>query len=504
MSANLYTLFARSFPPDMSKIVIETTDERRYTYAELDRYSARFATHFRRLGLTLGERVAVSVENSPHALFVYLGCLRAGLVYLPLNTAYRPRELAYFIEDAEPRAIVCRPEAAAVVRELAPTAIVETLDARGEGSLVEASRGLPANFTPVERDPDETAAILYTSGTTGTPKGVMLSTRNLAANARTLKHAWGMHSDDVLLHMLPLFHAHGLFVASHCALLSGAKMWLAARFEVGAALRLLPRSTVFMGVPTYYTRLLADSNLDRSVCRNMRLFTCGSAPLAVDTFNRFEERTGHSILERYGMTETMIITSNPLNGPRIAGSVGPALPGVSMRVVDERGWPVSAGIVGQIQVSGDSVFRGYWKQQSKTEEEFTQDGFFNTGDLGRLEQNGYLYLIGRAKDMIISGGYNVYPKELEILINRIEGIAESAVFGVPHSDFGEAVVAVVVREGSNTSPSAPEIIERLKSEVANYKVPKRVMFVDALPRNAMGKVQKDLLSRRYAGLFSEP
>ncbi len=501
MYANLYTLFASRFPTDMSKIAIETGDGRRYTYGELDQYSARFAGHFRRLGLMPGERVAVSVENSPQALFAYLGCLRAGLIYLPLNTAYQRSELTYFIKDAEPRAIVCRPEAAAIAREIAPAALVETLDARGEGSLVEASRGLPADFSPVGRGPDDSTAILYTSGTTGKPKGVMLSTRNLAVNAMALTDAWGTNGDDVLLHMLPLFHAHGLFVAAHCALLSASKMWLTARFEVGAALKLLPCSTVFMGVPTHYGRLLADTGLNRELCRNMRLFTCGSAPLSVETFHRFEQRTGHFILERYGMTETLITTSNPLNGPRIAGSVGPALPGVSVRVVDEHGRPALTGTNGQVQVKGDNVFRGYWKQPNKIARDFTGDGFFNTGDIGRLEHSGYLFLAGRAKDLIISGGYNVYPKELELVIDRIEGVAESAVFGVPHPDFGEAVVAAVVRSGRAECPAAPEIIERLKGEVANYKVPKRVVFIDALPRNAMGKVQKGLLSRDYDALF---
>jgi malonyl-CoA/methylmalonyl-CoA synthetase len=503
MYENLYTLFTRSFPADVSKPAIETVNGRRYTYAELDQGSARFAAHLRRLGLKPGERVAVSVENSPQALFVYLASLRAGLIYLPLNPAYQRAELAYFVKDAAPRLIICRPEAQAVAREVAPTALVETLDAHGKGSLVEASRTLPAKFDPVDRPPDEPAAILYTSGTTGLPKGVMLSTRNLAINALALTRAWGMTSDDVLLHTLPLFHAHGLFVAAHCALLSGAKILLLARFEAEAALRCFERATVFMGVPTHYARLLACPGLDRAACRGMRLFTSGSAPLSAQTFHRFEQRTGHLILERYGMTETLITTSNPLAGPRIAGSVGPALLGVSVRVVDDRGQVAPLGASGQVQVKGDSVFRGYWRQPDKTAKEFTADGFFNTGDIGRLDQNGYLFLVGRAKDLIISGGYNVYPKELELAIERIEGVAESAVFGVPHPDFGEAVVAAVVASREGKCPAEPEIIERLKNEVANYKVPKRVVFVDALPRNAMGKIQKSRLSEYYRDIFAD-
>ncbi len=503
MYSNLYTFFANRFPTNTAKAVIETSDGQSYTYAELDQYSARLAGRFRRLGLEPGDRVAVSVENSPHALFVYLGCLRAGLVYLPLNTAYQRRELEYFIADAEPRAIICRPQAAATVRELAPAALVETLDERGEGSLTEACQRLPAEFTPVDRAPDDTATILYTSGTTGRPKGVMLSSRNLAANALALTQAWGMNEADVLLHTLPLFHAHGLFIATHCMLLGAATMRMVPRFEVAAVLELLPRSTVFMGVPTLYRRLLGAPELSRALCRNMRLFTCGSAPLTVETFNQFEHRTGHFILERYGMTETLITTSNPLDGPRVAGSVGLALPGVSLRVAGEDGRPVPTGVPAEVQVKGESVFRGYWKQPEKTEQDFTDDGFFKTGDIGFLDAHAYLFLVGRAKDLIISGGYNVYPKEIELVINSIEGVVESAVFGVPHPDFGEAVVAAVVPDDAGRCPKAFEIIERLRTQVANYKVPKRVLFVDALPRNVMGKVQKDFLSQHYSQLFSE-
>ncbi len=500
MSENLYAILADRFSRNAQRVALETEDGQQLTYADLEKESARIARYLIGLGLEAGDRVACSVEKSPMALCVYLGCLRAGLVYLPLNTAYQRSELAHFIGDAQPRAIICRPQVLAMMRELAPGAKVETLDERGEGSLSDALKNVPPRFESVERKAEDLAAILYTSGTSGVPKGVMLTHRNLAVNALALVQVWRFDASDVLLHMLPIFHVHGLFVANHCALLSGAKMFFLSRFDAAKAVRFLPRSTVFMGVPTYYTRLLAEPKFTREVCRNMRVFISGSAPLLVDTFEKFKERAGHEILERYGMTETGIISSNPVDGPRIPGTVGLPLPGVSVRVVDEQGHTVAQGTPGNVQVKGENVFPGYWRLPDKTAAGFTADGFFDTGDVGQLGANGYLSIVGRAKDMIISGGYNVYPKEVEAAIDRIEGVAESAVFGVPHPDFGEAVVAAVVPRDKASVPSEREIIARLKTELANYKVPKRVFFVDSLPRNAMDKVQKKVLSERYKDL----
>lgn len=511
-NANLYAVLQSGFPADRSGIALETP-ELRYTWDDIDRASACLANLLASLKLPEGARVAVQVEKSPEALLLYLATLRAGLVYLPLNTAYREAEIEYFLGNAEPDVVVCSPANLEWVQRAARkagTAHVYTLDEQRGGTLLAEAASQPQSFRTVARREDDLAAILYTSGTTGRSKGAMLSHGNLASNARVLHEYWGWRSDDVLLHMLPIFHVHGLFVASHGALLAGARMIWLPRLDVDQALHYLPRCTVMMGVPTYYVRLLADPRFSKEVCRNMRLFVSGSAPLLTETFNEFRERSGHTILERYGMSETVMLTSNPYrpqDGERLGGTVGRALPGVQVRVVDDAGLLLGPGEIGHVQVRGPNVFSGYWRMPEKTREEFAGDGWFKTGDVGRWggESAGrdvpadYLTIVGRSKDLIISGGYNVYPKEIESIIDEMPGVAESAVIGVPHPDFGEAVVAVVVpRDGARLD--APAMQAELKSRIANFKVPKRIHLVDQLPRNTMGKVQKNVLRETYCAL----
>ncbi|KCV58270.1 malonate--CoA ligase [Bordetella bronchiseptica] len=509
-NANLYAVLEGGFPADRDRVALETPTLR-YTWNDIDRASACLANLLASLKLPAGARVAVQVEKSPEALLLYLATLRAGLVYLPLNTAYREAEIEYFLGNAEPAVVVCTSTNAGWVRRAAAkagSAHVYTLDEDRTGTLLQAAAAMPQRFRTVARKADDLAAILYTSGTTGRSKGAMLSHGNLASNARVLHQYWGWREDDVLLHMLPIFHVHGLFVASHGALLAGARMIWLPRLDVDQALRYLPQSTVMMGVPTYYVRLLADARFDRAACANMRLFISGSAPLLTETFADFQARTGQTILERYGMSETVMLTSNPCrpaDGERLGGTVGKALPGVQVRVVDDAGQAVAAGEIGNVQVRGPNVFSGYWRMPEKTREEFTADGWFKTGDVGRWggESGGravpadYLSIVGRSKDLIISGGYNVYPKEIETVIDEMQGVLESAVIGVPHPDFGEAVVAVVVpRAGAAIDVAAMQA--DLKSRIANFKVPKRIHVVDQLPRNTMGKVQKNVLRDTYA------
>ncbi|ALM83859.1 malonyl-CoA synthase [Bordetella sp. N] len=508
-NSNLYAVLEAGFPQDRSKIALETPTLR-YTWDDIDRASACLANLLKSLDLPKGARVAVQVEKSPEALLLYLATLRAGLVYLPLNTAYREAEIEYFLGNAEPAVVVCSSVNEAWVRRLADksgAAHVFTLDEDRTGTLLQAAAGQPQTFRTVQREDDDLAAILYTSGTTGRSKGAMLSHGNLAANARVLNEYWGWRSDDVLLHMLPIFHVHGLFVASHGALLAGAKMIWLPKLDMDQALHYLPQSTVMMGVPTYYVRLLGDVRFTREACARMRLFISGSAPLLTETFSEFQTRTGHTILERYGMSETVMLTSNPYDavlGPRVGGTVGPALPGVDVRVVNDKGVALPPGDIGNVQVRGPNVFSGYWRMPEKTAEEFTEDGWFKTGDVGRWggEAAGhpipvdYLSIVGRSKDLIISGGFNVYPKEIETIIDEMPGVAESAVIGVPHVDFGEAVVAVVVpRAGANLDPAAMQT--ELKARIANFKVPKRIHVAEQLPRNTMGKVQKNVLRDTY-------
>jgi malonyl-CoA/methylmalonyl-CoA synthetase len=497
MSENLYAHIERATPEDCDTVVLEDDAGRTFSWRQLHAATARCAALLRALGAMPGDRIAVQVDKSPQSLFLYLGCLRAGLIYLPLNTAYQRSELSYFLADAEPAIIVCRPQSQAEIRALgAPAANVLTLDEQGQGSLEQAAASMQPDFTTSAVDADDLAAIIYTSGTTGRSKGAMVTHRNLASNARTLVDYWGFSARDVLLHALPIFHVHGLFVANHCALLSGARMLWHRRFDAQAVLRDLPRATVLMGVPTFYTRLLADPAFGPAVCPSMRLFISGSAPLQMETFQQFEARMGQRILERYGMSEAGMITSNPLEGERKGGTVGLPLPGVSVRIADEADRALPQGAVGGIQIRGSNVFRGYWRMPEKTREEFSADGWFRTGDVGMFDPQGYLSIVGRAKDLIITGGYNVYPKEIELVIDAIPGVLESAVIGLPHPDFGEAVTAVVVpRPGTDLSES--RVIEHVKRELANYKVPKRVILLADLPRNAMGKVQKNVLRQRY-------
>ncbi len=497
MSPNLYAALSASFDKARDRVLLETEDELTFTGADFARESAKYAGALLASGAKRGDRVAVQVDKSPACLFHYLGCLRAGLVYLPLNTAYQRGELMYFLQDAEPTIVVCKPESLDLMRELsAAHAQVMTLDEKGRGSLADAAAALPDDFETVESKPDDVAVILYTSGTTGRSKGAMVTHRNLLSNARALVDCWKFSDRDVLLHALPVFHIHGLFVANHCALLSGARLLWHRKFDPALVLRDLSRATVMMGVPTFYTRLLAQPQFDRHICRNMRLFISGSAPLLLETFKEFQMRSGQTILERYGMSEAGMICSNPLDEERRGGSVGFPLPGVTVRVADEQDRPLPGGEIGGIQIKGENVFAGYWHMPEKTREEFAADGYFRTGDVGTFDADGYLSIVGRAKDLIISGGYNVYPKEIELALDLLPGVAESAVIGVPHPDFGEAVAAVVVaKKGENVDPSA--LIAELKKNFANYKVPKQVHLVEDLPRNPMGKVQKALLRERY-------
>jgi malonyl-CoA/methylmalonyl-CoA synthetase len=494
---NAYATFARAFAPRLDAVLFEGDAGERYTYADLERETARVAALLTRLGLAPGDRVAAQIDKSPQGLFLYLGCLRAGLAFLPLNTAYQRGELAYFLGDAEPRVVVCRPALHDTFKSLGgPAMTLMTLDERGAGTFSDALSGASTAFQPVDTPDDALAVLIYTSGTTGRAKGAMVTHGNLAANARALTDAWRFTARDVLIHALPVFHVHGLFVAFHTVLLAGAKILFHRRFDPAAVLRDLPRATALMGVPTFYVRLLQEPALTRAAVAHMRLFVSGSAPLLLDTFEAWRERTGHTILERYGMSEAGMITSNPYEGERRGGTVGLPLPGNRVRVRDgER--ECGPGESGGIEISGPNVFAGYWRLPDKTREEFTADGWFRTGDVGQWSRDGYLSIVGRARDLIISGGYNVYPKEIELVIDAIPGVVESAVVGVPHADFGEAVSAVIVKAPGATIDE-PAVIARVKAEIAAYKVPKRVVFIDELPRNAMGKVQKALLREHLA------
>ena len=517
-NANLFIALRGAFPPDLDTIAIEAIDPARpdvapglYTWRDLERGTAMIANLLASLDLPAGSRVAVQTEKSVETLMLYLAVLRAGYVYLPLNTAYQAAEIEYFVGNAEPAVVVCSSRNFGWVSKIAfraGTGHVFTLDDDRSGSLLARAATHSDRHAPAQRQADDLAAILYTSGTTGRSKGAMLSHGNLLSNAETLHRYWGWQAGDVLIHALPIFHVHGLFVASHGALLNGSRMIWLAKFDPAEAAARLPEATVFMGVPTLYVRLLAEPGFTREACRNMRLFISGSAPLLIETFNQFRERTGHTILERYGMSETVILSSSPYraeDGERRGGTVGFPLPGVGLRVrdysTDEKGRPCAGGEIGGIEVRGPNVFSGYWRMPEKTKEEFTPDGWFKTGDVGRIDERGYVSIVGRSKDLIISGGYNVYPAEIEGFINDLPAVAESAVIGVPHPDFGEAVVAVVVaRPGA--ALDAAVLTAALKTQIANFKVPKRMFVVDELPRNAMGKVQKNLLRERHQGLFS--
>ena len=500
---NIYSLFQSRFPGDSNSTFIETTDGSQYSYADLERETARIAHFLTTQGTKKGDRVAVQVEKSAYVLFLYLACLRAGFVYLPLNTAYTKSELSYFIENAEPSVVVCSSESKDLFSSLKNETLkhVFTLDTNKQGSLIEQIKETSADFETVNCDKNDIAVILYTSGTTGRPKGAMITHGNLAANGLALQKAWNWKQSDVLLHALPIFHIHGLFVACHNVLLGGSKMLFLEKFDSKTVTRLLPKSTVFMGVPTFYTRLLDDENFNHDACQNMRLFISGSAPLLEQTFDDFKQRSGHTILERYGMTETGMNTSNPVEGERLAGTVGLPLPGVEARIVDENNQPINKTGVGILQVKGDNVFKGYWRMPEKTAEEFTEDSFFITGDMATYNDKGYISIVGRNKDMVITGGYNVYPKEIELLLDESKGINESAVIGLAHKDFGEAVTAIIVPVDINNPPDADELKKQLKEQLASYKVPKKIIFIDQLPRNTMGKVQKNILRDTYKDLY---
>jgi malonyl-CoA/methylmalonyl-CoA synthetase len=514
-NANLYAALRSGFPADLDRVAVETADgpgaPQHYTWRDLDRGSAMIANLLASLELPAGSRVAVQVDKSVEALMLYLGVLRAGFVYLPLNTAYQASEIAYFIGDAEPAVVVCAQRNFQWVSRLAfqaGTRHVFTLNDDRSGSLLERAAHHADTQTPAQKQAGDLGVILYTSGTTGRSKGAMLTHGNMLSNARTLQAHWGWRRDaqggDVLIHALPIFHIHGLFVAVHGALLNGSRMIWLQKFEPREVIRRLRGATVFMGVPTMYVRLLAEESLTREACEGMRLFVSGSAPMLVETFDAWRERTGHTIVERYGMSETVMLTSNPYHGDpalRKGGTVGLPLPGVQVRVRDEHGQPCAPGEIGGIEVRGPNVFAGYWRMPEKTREEFTDDGWFKTGDVGRFDDSGYLTIVGRSKDLIISGGYNVYPAEVEALINELPGVAESAVVGVPHPDFGEAVIAVVVpRPGAVLQPD--DIPGVLRGRIAGFKVPKRVFVAPELPRNTMGKVQKAMLRAQHARLFT--
>lgn len=503
MNANL---FSRLFDglKDPNKLAIETADGRRVSYGDLIAQAGQMANHLVARGVKVGDRVAVQAEKSVPALVLYLAAVRAGAVYLPLNTAYTLNELEYFITDAEPSLVVCDPSKADGIAAIAAkvNATVDTLDAFGKGSLSEGAEKQQPDFATVQRKGDDLAAILYTSGTTGRSKGAMLTHDNLASNSSMLVDYWRFTESDVLIHALPIYHTHGLFVASNVTLFARGSMIFLDKFDAAQVLSLMPRATALMGVPTFYVRLLQQPGLTRDATKHMRVFISGSAPLLADTHREWSARTGHGILERYGMTETNMNTSNPYDGDRVPGAVGFPLPGVSVRITDpENGKDLGRETIGMIEVKGPNVFKGYWRMPEKTKTEFRDDGFFITGDLGKIDARGYVHILGRGKDLVISGGFNVYPKEVESEIDALPGVIESAVIGVPHVDFGEGVTAVVVKDKAASLDEAA-VMKALDGRLARFKMPKKVIFVDDLPRNTMGKVQKNVLRDTYAKIYA--
>lgn len=492
---NLYTLFEAHFPTDTNQIAFEGPDIDDYRFADVITGSAQMANLLTNLGATPGDRVAVQVGKSVESVVLYLACLRAGLVYLPFNTAYKATEIEYFVNDASPTLVICAPALLSEINAIAKAAnVVEvlTLDMGGKGSLMDRAQKCATSFKTLSCKAEDLAAILYTSGTTGRSKGAMLTHENLASNALSLHRAWHFRAGDVLLHALPIFHVHGLFVALHCALLNGSKIIFLTKFETHTVIENLPKSTVFMGVPTFYVRLLTEPDFTKDTCRNMRLFISGSAPLLEETFHAFSKLTGHTIVERYGMTEAGMITTNPYDGECKAGTVGFPLDN-EIRIADEYGTILADGEIGILEIKGPNVFKGYWQMPEKTATEFRKDGFFITGDMSRKGEDGYYRIVGRSKDIIISGGYNVYPKEIESFIDDMTGVEESAVVGRPHPDFGEVIIAFVVPDGKAPNLKGSDITTFIKNKLANFKAPKQVYIVDALPRNTMGKVQKNEL-----------
>jgi malonyl-CoA/methylmalonyl-CoA synthetase len=504
MNANL---FSRLFDDldNPARLAIEMLDSTRISYGDLIGEAGRIANVLVAGGVKPGDRVAAQTEKSVPGLVLYLATVRAGAVYLPLNTAYTLNELEYFLTDAEPSLVVCDPSKAEGIAAIATkiNARVVTLGADGKGSLTEAAAKAKPEFTTVARANDDLAAILYTSGTTGRSKGAMLTHDNLASNSFSLVDYWRFTDKDVLIHALPIYHTHGLFVASNVTLFARASMIFLPKFDPETIIKLMARATVMMGVPTFYTRLLQSPALTKEAAKHMRLFISGSAPLLADTHREWSARTGFAILERYGMTETNMNTSNPYDGDRVPGAVGRALPGVSVRVTDpETGKEIARDTIGMIEVKGPNVFKGYWRMPEKTKAEFRDDGFFITGDLGKIDANDYVHILGRGKDLVISGGFNVYPKEIESEIDAMPGVIESAVIGVPHTDFGEGVTAVVVCT-KDAKVDEASVLKALDGRLAKFKMPKRVFVVDELPRNAMGKVQKNILRNTYADIYAK-
>jgi malonyl-CoA/methylmalonyl-CoA synthetase len=500
-------LFSRLFDgvDDLNRLAIETIDGQHISYSDLVARAGQMANVLVERGVKPGDRVAAQTDKSVPGLVLYLATVRAGAVYLPLNTAYTLNELEYFITDAEPSLVVCDPSKAQGIGAIAAKvgAKVETLDVNGKGSLTDAAAKAKPDFVTVARADDDLAAILYTSGTTGRSKGAMLTHDNLASNSLSLVDYWRFTDKDVLIHALPIYHTHGLFVASNVTLFARASMIFLPKFDPELIIKLMARATVMMGVPTFYTRLLQSPALTHESTKHMRLFISGSAPLLADTHREWAARTGHAVLERYGMTETNMNTSNPYDGDRVAGAVGLPLPGVSVRVTDpETGKELKRDTIGMIEVKGSNVFKGYWRMPEKTKAEFRDDGFFITGDLGKIDNKGYVHILGRGKDLVISGGFNVYPKEIESEIDAMPGVIESAVIGVPHADFGEGVTAVVVCD-RGAAVSEASVLSALDGRLAKFKMPKRVFVVDELPRNAMGKVQKNILRDTYAGIYAK-
>lgn len=504
MNRNIFAIIKNNEPDEQSVFITEPGGGS-VTYGDMFERTARYANAMVELGVKPGDRVAVCVDKSVEALMLYLGCLRAGAVFLPLNVGYTDVEISYFVSDASPVLLICDPNARAIMEKIATAnAIksVETLDSEGGGSLVEIVDKAAFEFDDIQRDDDDLAAILYTSGTTGKSKGAMITHRNLSSNAQALVAFWNYNKDDILIHALPIYHVHGLFVATNVTLMSGASMVFLKSFDLDEILAQIPFSTVLMGVPTFYIRLLSSEKMTRELVKNMRLFISGSAPLSPEIHKEFEARTGRAILERYGMTETGMVTSNPYDGSRIPGTVGFALPDVQVKICDpETGQALDDGEVGSIEIRGPNVFKGYWQMPDKTKSEFRHDGFFISGDLGRVDEKGYLNIVGREKDLIITGGFNVYPAEVENALDAFPEIAESAVIGLPHADFGEGVTAVIVlKNGSELN--ADQVSKDLSKQLAKYKVPKHLIFVDDLPRNKMGKIQKAHLRDQYAKTYT--
>jgi malonyl-CoA/methylmalonyl-CoA synthetase len=503
---NLFASVRAAFPKRLNDIAVETDKGLNYSWIDLDRATAMMANLLASLKLPAGSRVAVQVEKSVEAAMLYLATLRAGYVFLPLNTAYQSAEIEYFIGNAKPAVIVCASKNFGWVNAIAKkagTPHVFTLDDDRTGTLLSEAASHSDRHKTVQKKADDLAAILYTSGTTGRSKGAMLSHGNLLSNALVLKDYWGWKEGDVLIHALPIFHVHGLFVALHGALINGSKMIWMGKFDPALAVRRMSDATVFMGVPTLYVRLLQEPGLTREATAHMRLFIAGSAPLLIETFNEWKDRTGQTILERYGMSETVMLTSNPYapaQGERRGGTVGFPLPGVGLRVHSDQGEPCATDEIGAIQVRGPNVFSGYWRMPEKTKEEFTEDGWFKTGDVGKIDASSYVTIVGRSKDLIISGGYNVYPAEIEGYINEMDGVAESALVGVPHPDFGEVGVAIVIAK-AGAKVDSDKVVAQLKAQLANFKIPKKCFVVAELPRNTMGKVQKNVLREQHKSLF---